>query len=162
VGLENSSLHGLVDTPPDAAARLARLLDHRLAAVQHGVDAAELRGFGWWFSSGVFDDDWAVRRLRDVLAHTKVDGPDSHVLTHLASIASKHPMGSLAALEAWTRTAPSYRTLHHSTGSIRGVLLANRHISSNALTCERTRTIVSLLLRLGLDLRDLHNHDDTP
>jgi hypothetical protein len=69
--------HGLVDTPADAAARLAELLDHRLTAVQHGGDATELRGFGWWFSSGAFDDDWAVGRLRDVLTHTALPEPTS-------------------------------------------------------------------------------------
>lgn len=70
--------HGLVDTPADAAARLAELLDHRLTAVQHGGEATELRGFGWWFSSGAFDDDWAVRRLRDVLTHTELRGTRPH------------------------------------------------------------------------------------
>lgn len=152
--------HGLVDTPSDAAARLAELLDHRLAAVQQGGDPAELRGFGWWFSSGVFDNDWAVRRLRDILTHTELRGAADRVQTHLAAIAPDHPTTSLAALEAWARTDPSYWTLTHSEDSIRRVVLASRHLSSDVLACDRTRTIVNLLLRQGLDLRDLHNHDD--
>ncbi|MEU9282546.1 hypothetical protein AB0D87_48340 [Streptomyces sp. NPDC048342] len=152
---------GLLDTPTDIAARLAELFDQRLAAVQQGADATELRGFGWWFSSGVFNDDWAVRRLRDVLTHTVLRGTDDRVLTHLASIAPRFPAASLAALEAWARTDPSPWVLTRTEDSIREVLLAGRHLSSD-LTRERTRTIVSLLLRQGLDLRDLHHHDDEP
>ncbi|OXM59364.1 hypothetical protein CF165_48195 [Amycolatopsis vastitatis] len=152
--------HGLVDTPPDIAARLTELLDHRIAAVQQGGDPSELRGFGWWFSSGVFDADWAVRRLRDMLTHTKLQGAADRVLTHLASIAPDHPTTSLAALEAWARTEPSYWTLTHNEDSIRHVVLASHHHGSDILVCDRTRTIVSLLLRQGVDLSDLHHHHD--
>jgi hypothetical protein len=94
------------------------------------------------------------------LTHTQLQGAADCVLTHLASIAPDHPTTSLAALEAWARTEPSYWTLSHNEDSIRRVVLASHHRSSNILACDRTRTIVSLLLRQGLDLRDLYHHDD--
>ncbi|MBY8884780.1 hypothetical protein K7472_07965 [Streptomyces sp. PTM05] len=154
--------YGLVDISKATADRLAGLLDQRLVAVQGGGDATELRGFGWWFSSGAFEDGWAVRRLRDVLTHTALRGTDDRVLTRLASIAPRFPADSLAALEAWARTEPSLWFLTRDEDSIREVLLASRHLSTDRLACGRTRTIVSRLLRSGLDLRDIHSHDDVP
>ena len=57
------------EVPADRLQRLRALLDSRVdAAVAAGGDALrELRGFGWWFRSGKFDDDWSLDRLTALL-----------------------------------------------------------------------------------------------
>jgi hypothetical protein len=68
--------------------RLQRLWEWRLAVLQQRADAApeELKGFGWWFGSGKFDDDWALGQLHDLLASEGAVDPDHTVAERLAAL----------------------------------------------------------------------------
>ncbi|MGH3570607.1 MAG: hypothetical protein ACRDUW_02065 [Pseudonocardiaceae bacterium] len=153
--------HSLAHTPRPAVEQLKALWELRLHAVQDGADPAELGGFGWWFASGVFDDGWALRQLRSVLVHTGLRGTDKPALTHLASITANHPTASLAVLEQWARQDLKPWVVNHNADSIRRILLDGQTNGDEA-DRARVRTIVSLLVRLGLILSDLLEPEDPP
>lgn len=88
---------------PDDQERLCALLEARIAAAQQDEDKGgvqeELSGFGWWFTSGQLDDDWALRRLSEVLDLTGgVIEPNRLVAERLALLASDQPSAVVACL----------------------------------------------------------------
>jgi hypothetical protein len=73
---------------PQVLERLQRLWEWRLGVLRQGADAdlEELQGFGWWFGSGKFDDDWALTQLHDLLASEGTVQPDHTVAGRLAAL----------------------------------------------------------------------------
>ncbi len=71
---------------PQVLERLQRLWEWRLGVLRQRVDAdlEELKGFGWWFGSGKFDDDWALAQLQELLAAEGIVDPDHTVAERLA------------------------------------------------------------------------------
>lgn len=88
------------DAPPEgAAARLRRLVERRLDHVRAGGDGEELRGFAWWFSSGVLGDEWSLARLRDLLEAGSRIHPDHVVAARLAEIRGEHLLAAVELIE---------------------------------------------------------------
>jgi hypothetical protein len=82
-------------------ARLREFLEQRIkeASSRPEVHREELAAFGWWFTSGKLDWDWAFGHLERVLqlTHGYVD-PAYKVLETLASSVSAHPLEAVTAL----------------------------------------------------------------
>jgi hypothetical protein len=58
----------------------------------------ELAAFGWWFSSGRFDDDWALAQLGTVVEATALPVASEKVAARLAILAPQHLSRTLAIL----------------------------------------------------------------
>jgi len=58
----------------------------------------ELAAFGWWFSSGRFDDEWALAQLRTVLETKALPVASEKVAARLALLAPQHLSRTLAIL----------------------------------------------------------------
>jgi hypothetical protein len=79
--------------------RLRELWVWRLRAAQESGNVAghqqELAKFGWWFSSGKFDEAWSLEQLRTVLDATRLIAPDLKVSETLEVLAPRFPLESV-------------------------------------------------------------------
>lgn len=91
------------ESPPDKeiVERLATLWENRLKAASTDPDAGvmELEQFGGWFASGVFEDAWALQKLRESLAIAHTADPDFMVLEKLEEFASTSPLSTMECLK---------------------------------------------------------------
>jgi hypothetical protein len=93
------SLRNSGDVPPETLALLRELVEWRLNVV-NGVSGSEakkeasgeLQEYGWWFSSGKFQPDWALERLLDVLRLGVLVEPDHLVAEELVRLAQEFPI----------------------------------------------------------------------
>lgn len=59
----------------------------------------ELKAFGWWFVSELFDDDWCLGELEKVLQITGEVDIDHQVIERLANLSSKYPLQTVSLVE---------------------------------------------------------------
>lgn len=80
--------------------RLMELWEYRLTQGMEHVNASreELGGFGWWFASKKFPDDWAVRQLITVVEKFRNINPDFAVVKRLAELAPAYPYEAVRVL----------------------------------------------------------------
>ncbi len=82
--------------------RIQDLWESRLelakAATSLDTFKAELAAFGWWFITGKFDDQWAVKQLKEALLVAHRIDPDRMVVDRLAEIAAATPSDSVECL----------------------------------------------------------------
>jgi hypothetical protein len=88
---------------PQVLNRLQLLWEQRLATAKSSdfpsAFVGELATFGWWFSSGKFDDGWAVSQFKQVFALVEKIEADFLVLERLSLIAEKMPESALECLK---------------------------------------------------------------
>lgn len=96
-----------VSVESEVVERLKKLWARRLAAAQSATErrqhSKEMSEFGWWFTSQVFDESWAIDQL---VAALRVSGrvESSHlVLGRLAGTAERHPRQTIEALRLMIR-----------------------------------------------------------
>ncbi len=90
------------ETPPSEVLRRLQLLWEArfdVAKARPESHIEELSGFGWWFASGRFDYEWALRQLRAVVQLTRKIEPAHKVIERLADCVNMQPLGSLLAFE---------------------------------------------------------------
>jgi hypothetical protein len=91
----------------EALARLRDLWAGRLLVAQSDSAeesyAEELSAFGSWFTSGRFDEDWAIGQLDDVLKNTGKINRDRDVARCLAKVADRNLAKALSCLDAMIR-----------------------------------------------------------
>ncbi|MFC2024501.1 hypothetical protein ACFLTJ_02855, partial [Chloroflexota bacterium] len=81
------------------ANRLKELWETRITApIDEEVSLVEIMPFGWWFTSGKFEDSWAIAQLLEVLKIAKKIEPDHRVLERLASLSKTFPKESVQSL----------------------------------------------------------------
>ena len=84
--------------------RLSTLWEQRLTIARTAPDISEyfeeLCEFGWWFSSGRFEERWALDQLIEVFKITGKIKPDLDVLRRLVSVSEEHLPKALECLEA--------------------------------------------------------------
>jgi hypothetical protein len=80
--------------------RLMELWEYRLTQGMEHVNASrgELGGFGWWFASKKFPDDWAIRQLVTVVEKFRNINPDFAVVKRLAELAPAYPYEAVRVL----------------------------------------------------------------
>jgi hypothetical protein len=83
---------------PQTLERLQRLWEWRVRTLQahEHAELEELEGFGWWFGSGTFDEDWAFTQLHDLLTMEGTVQPDHTVAGRLAALRHEH-LGQVVA-----------------------------------------------------------------
>jgi hypothetical protein len=84
---------------PQVLTRLQRLWEWRSAALvgqREQADLGELGGFGWWFASGHFDEEWGLTQLHRLLTAKGTIDPDHPVIERLAALRHKH-LGEVVA-----------------------------------------------------------------
>lgn len=85
--------------PADVLRRLQLLWEARFEAAKSRPEdhVEELSGFGWWFASGRFEYEWALKQLRGVVRLTKKIEPAHKVIERLADSADERPLESVLA-----------------------------------------------------------------
>jgi hypothetical protein len=80
--------------------RLMELWEHRLAQGMERVNASrtEMGGFGWWFASKKFPDDWSIRQLVIVVDAFRYINPDFAVVERLTQLAPAYPFEAVHCL----------------------------------------------------------------
>jgi hypothetical protein len=80
--------------------RLMELWESRLAKGMEQVNASkqELGGFGWWFASKKFPDDWSIHQLVAVLETFRNISPDFAVVKRLEQLVQTYPYESVRCL----------------------------------------------------------------
>ena len=88
--------------PTAAYERLRALIERRLDAARRATSPGEffkeLSNFGFWFTSGKFDQRWALNTLLSVLQLTKVTDADMDVVKRLADICPQYPLECMSCL----------------------------------------------------------------
>jgi hypothetical protein len=87
--------------PPEVLGRLQALWESRfeVAKSRPADHVEELSAIGWWFASGRFDEEWALRQLRAVVRLTRKIEPAHKVVERLADSADARPLDALQAFE---------------------------------------------------------------
>jgi hypothetical protein len=85
---------------PTIQQRLIAFWEDRLAQGTERVNESrkELAGFGWWFASKKFPEDWSIRQLVMVLDMFRTINPDFAVVERLAEVAAAHPFEAVHCL----------------------------------------------------------------
>jgi hypothetical protein len=80
--------------------RLMDFWEYRLAQGMKQVNASkqELGGFGWWFASKKFPDDWSIQQLVAVVETFHNINPDFAVVKRLAELAQAYPYEAVRCL----------------------------------------------------------------
>lgn len=80
--------------------RLMNFWEDRLAQGMQRVNASkrELAGFGWWFASKKFPDDWSIHQLVTVVETFRDINPDFAVIKRLAELAPAYPYEAVRCL----------------------------------------------------------------
>ena len=150
--------------PPEIIDRLKMLWDWRFAAVQKATSpashSAELISFSWWFSSGKFDDTWALPQLAQVLkllTHVEVDRwiADELVAERLAIIANDFPRESIECLALMVEAVKEPWRIDSWKDHARTILSTGLQ-SFDTQTREEAEDLVNRLMALGhIEFRNL-------
>ena len=99
-----SLINTKTEVPVEVKERLCALWEQRLQVAQASSDAKsfrkELTAFSYWFSSGQFDDSWAISQLQKVMKLVGECGNSFLVIKRLAAIVSSLPLEAVSCLEA--------------------------------------------------------------
>lgn len=99
LGTVGRSLHNIDDeVSQEILDRLKKLMQLRIEAARNSGDPSELVQFGWWFSSGKFEDEWAISKLQEVLKLTGAVEPDFEMMSKLVDVASRMPREAIETL----------------------------------------------------------------
>lgn len=137
-----------------ALARLRELWTWRVTAIRQRSDAepGELRGFGWWFASGKFDQEWALTQLHDLLSIGGTVEPEPRVLEHLAEIRAQNlplVVSCLAHLVDLPQMIEQHWRVTHSAENIRRILSRGIASSDDPETMQGARQVVNRLIARG-------------
>jgi len=94
--------------PSEILARLQALWRGRVevarGAAATGDYKGEMAAFGWWFTSGKFEDVWAIRQLSESLEIAGATEPITEVTKQLAALAEAMPGQAVQCLKALVRS----------------------------------------------------------
>ena len=92
---------------PDAIPRLQALWEWRVNIAQQELSpdshANELSAFGWWFGSGMFDEDWAIAQLEEVLKLSGTLEALHLVIARLTMLSKTMPLPVVKCVNLLTR-----------------------------------------------------------
>lgn len=135
--------------PEPVLGRLKKLWSSRLAAVTERKQSPhELVAFGWWFSSEVFEFEWALDQLLTVLRLAKAAEPDHLVVETLAEYVEQKPLQVLEALQVIIEADKKGWSIHGWQEHAREIL--ERAFSlDNAEVTAAAKRVVDLLVAKG-------------
>jgi hypothetical protein len=142
---------------PTVLDRLERLWLWRLGVCRQdpGNHQAELRSFGWWFSSAKSDAGWAIEQLHQVLTLAGGIDPDYLVMEQLAEQVQAFPQQVLNCTRLLIEGQPDHLEIMGWAKDLRVIFAhAQRHESPDIW--RASNEIIELLGRRGdLGYRDL-------
>ena len=143
----------------EVLARLQRLWEWFIeyvtkSAVQETL-IPEVAAFGWWFSSGQFEDSWAIMQLERVLGlHEKIDMLDK-VVERLAQLSTKMPLQTVTCLYLLVLAENDIWVTDDWKKQVR-MLLINALLSANRDASREAGEVINLLASREIaDFRDL-------
>lgn len=140
-------------------ARLQRLwewfIEHVSKSAVHETPIPEVAAFGWWFSSGQFDDSWAIMQLERVLRlYEKIDMPDK-VVERLAQLSTKMPLQTVTCIYLIALAERDSWVTGDWKKQVR-ILLINALQSANRDAYRKVSEVINLLASREIaDFRDL-------
>lgn len=136
--------------PEERLERLRRLWEARLAAaIGAGGDALrELRGFAWWFASGMFSDEWSLTQLAELLEAGGTVDFDHVVIERLAVLRVAQLAGVIRALAALIDVTDEPWFVLGSRDEIRDTLRAGLDADEEAVR-EKARAATNRLVARG-------------
>ncbi|NPV10052.1 MAG: hypothetical protein HPY83_19065 [Anaerolineae bacterium] len=158
-----SSIGGRIAKTPGlsevAKERLHRLWQWRLDEAQIAGDVEahreEMAAFGWWFTSGRFDETWALDQLAAVLKLAGWVEPTALVLERLAEMAAREPGRATECLDALIENDARGWAILGSHEEIRSILQTALHNQHQETRRSAEATVNKLLARGHLNFRDL-------
>jgi hypothetical protein len=93
--------------PAEVIQRLVELWDNRLEAAKRDGASGEMRAFSWWFFTGYFEDEWALKSLHAALKVT--EGQLDIImesLSRLADLVEIYPMMVVECTQLITNASP--------------------------------------------------------
>jgi hypothetical protein len=153
-------------TSDQVRARLRDLWDRRITAAETspipGDDVKELEGFGWWFVSNQFDDEWLVSELSRLLRLGGQPEPAHLVVEKLAMLVDRLPLDAVKILRLMVEGAKESWAIDAWLDEAR-LLLSKALASSDTEAREEAKTVVHLLgARRYFDFRDLLTSGEEP
>jgi hypothetical protein len=156
------SLRADKNIPKEPLDLLSELVDWRIAKVQAGraTSRSELRNselveFGWWFSSGHFDQEWALDRLLQILRMTGLAEPDHLVAEELLKLADAHPNAVAESFRLMVEGAETASSISSWRDEVRAALEQFLTSGDERLRAEAERTVDALLGQRLFEFRDL-------
>jgi len=115
------------DLGVDVLNRFEQLWTWRLELVRSeaetsGMQTSELASFDWWFSSGRFENGWALRHLTGALRLSKQLHPSHRVLERLARVAEEFPVDAVTCLAVLVEKDVEAISLHAWSSEVRSVI----------------------------------------
>ena len=151
------------DFPAEVLSRFAQLWTWRLALVRAemetaGVQTSELASFGWWFSSGRFEEGWALRQLTEALSLSRRIHPSYHVLKRLSQIAERFPLDSIGCLSVLVEKDVEGISIHAWADDIRTVIQTAIQVGDRSAKAIAVDLIHKLGARGFFEFRNLLPH----
>ena len=159
-----SLLNSPGDVPTSILCRLRALWDARMLAAVESKNKSlfkkELGSFSFWFSSGKFDDDWAIRQLKEVIQLVGVEPVQAFtVIKRLAQIAPGMPAAAIECLELIVAAPAKSGFYFHGMQEVRDILEAARS-SGDVEIINNARRVASVLAERGdLTHRDIFDFE---
>jgi len=147
------------DIEPKIIKRMIALWTWRVEQVG-GFDrmpVEELSAFGWWFASGKFEPEWALRNLEETLRWTPINAANLQAIEQLSNLYSVHPVEVLRCLKLFVQVN-SDLWFFVSSHKQKGVwtILEQGMASDNVAIRDQAEEIVHLLGSKGyLEYREL-------
>ncbi len=153
------SLRSSTAPSSEELARLRGLFDWRLETVERTADrrsaSPELVSFGWWFSSGRFDAEWALNRLIRTLHLSREVEPDHMVGEALTKLVDSHPRDVVEALRLIVEGEPEHLSIMGWKDEARQILKALLLSTDSAVRGQAVGVIHALGSRRMSEFRDL-------
>lgn len=137
---------------PDAIPRLQALWEWRVNRARQASSPAshtnELAAFGWWFSSGMFDEDWAIAQLEGVLKMGGTLEALHLVIGRFVTLSATIPLPVLRCVSLLTQSDKERWRMLGSNEQIRTILM-NALQSSDGQAIEEATDLTNRLILYG-------------
>lgn len=154
ISILGTSMEALSPLGEEGGARLRALAERRLEAVEGGVDADELAGIAWWFSSGEFDTNWSLDFLRKALEAGCHPHPDHVIAERLAQLGGQNVTERIAILRLMVKGGARDWFVIGSREKIEAIL--REGLASGGEANSQARDLINVLVAGGnLDFDDL-------
>ncbi len=115
--------------------------------------ASELKTFGRWFSSGKFDNNWAITQLKEVLRLAEYVNDDS-ILRHIAALAPSNPLDAFECFQLITNGTHAHWFIYLNQESSR-IILSTALQHEDEETRKAAKELINRWLVRGIDFQDL-------
>lgn len=143
---------------PEVLNRLKRLWEKRVNVIRTTTPSiinTELVGFGWWFASAKFDDNWAISQLKDVFELMGDINPDHLVVERLAELSKVMPLIAVECLALIVENDKERVRIRRFIKHMR-IIIAAALQSTDDTASKVAADLVDRLIASGyLDFRDL-------